>query len=190
MEVTYRVNRGDLWRAALQANTRHPQLLTYLTFPILVFFADVTLPLTHGDFAGAARTGLRLGVIMLLTALLITAYGVYKKMPSEKTERFCTERISPQGFECLVPEGHRYAAWQDILKITQTNQDLFVFAKKGKSYIVPKHAFSDLEQASLFCQTAQLYWATAKSGLPMPVQEGVWPPPPNPGASANPGERT
>ena len=70
----------------------------------------MTPPLMHGDLLGALRFPLRFLVLMFLTALVVIAFTTYTRMPSRNTERFCTERIGPYGFECFVPEGHRYAA--------------------------------------------------------------------------------
>ncbi len=188
MELTYRVQRADLWRGAVYSNTHHPQLLVYLLYPLFLILLNVTLPLMRGDFTGALWVLLRFLVLMFLTAFVVIAFTTYKRMPSENTERFCTERIGPYGFECLVPEGHRYAAWQDVLKITETPQDFFLFAKKGKSYIIPKRAFGTPEQAQAFLQAAETYRSDAKSGLPPPTQEGIWPPAPRATDSQEPGE--
>lgn len=188
MELTYRVQRADLWRGAVYSNTHHPQLLVYLLYPLFLILLNVTLPLMRGDFTGAFWVLLRFLVLMFLTAFVVIGFTTYKRMPSENTERFCTERIGPYGFECFVPEGHRYAAWQDVLKITETPQDFFLFAKKGKSYIIPKRAFGSSEQAQAFLQAAETYWNSAKMGLPAPMQEGVWPPAPRTGDSQESGE--
>lgn len=61
---------------------------------------------------------------------------------------------------------------------TETSQDSFVFAKKGKSYIVPKRASAAPEQAQMFLRAAETYRGDAKRGLPVLPPEGVRPPAP------------
>lgn len=190
MEVTYRVTRGDAWRETIHIYTHHPQLYKSLLWPLLLCVAVAVPDLLIHAFLSALRTSLGFMVLMLLSTFASAAYAVHKKLPSENTERVRTDKAGPQGFECLVPESHYCAAWQDVLGIEETAQDLFVFAKKGPSYAIPKRVFGSPEQMQEFLQSARLYWHSAKTGLslPTPDDETVWPPAPRVANSAEPGD--
>ncbi|MGI4792189.1 MAG: YcxB family protein [Janthinobacterium lividum] len=180
MEVTYRVMRGDAWRETTHIYTHHPQLYKSLLWPLLLCIA-VAVPdlLTHA-FLSAFKISLGFMALTLLTTLASAAHSVYKKFPAKNTERIRTDKTGPQGFECLVPEFHHCVAWKNILKIEETAQDFFVFAK-GMGYGIPKRAFNNSEQAQQFLQAATTYWKNAKMGLPLSDQQGVWPPAPSVG---------
>ncbi len=187
MEVTYRVTRGDAWREITYIYTHHPQLYKSVLWPLLLCAAVAVPDLLVHAFLSAFRTSVGFMVLMLLTTLASAAHSVYKKFPAKNTERIRTDKVGPQGFECLVPELHHCAAWQNVLKIEETSQDFFVFAK-GMGYAIPKRVFHNLEQAQQFLQTAMTYRNNAKMGFSLSDQEGVWPPAPRVGNSAEPGD--
>lgn len=199
MEVTYRVERKDLWYGAWYTNFHHPQArLIWLVS--LVWVALIAGPGISEHHYLAAGIGLAVYLVVFPIAFFITiAIQVFQRMPSANTVRWCTEVIDPWGFRCFVPEGERRATWQQVRRIAETPGYFFVFATGGKGYLIPKRAFASPAHADAYRQQAFAYWNAAKSGTPLaptPIQSmgvpqvgysagdpapGVWPPAPRVG---------
>jgi len=201
MEVTYRVERKDLWYGAWYTNFAHPQARF-----VWVFSVFCMLVMLSPQFATHRPTAM-IGFVAYVATFAITIVGligfnVLKRMPSAGTVRWCTEVIDPWGFRCYVPEGERRATWLQVKRIKETSAYFFVFTTNGKSYFIPKRAFASPEHARAYLAQANAYWDAARRGMPLPPMpirsmgsvpapwqqpqtqsqpagvEGVWPPPP------------
>ncbi|MBS2006592.1 MAG: YcxB family protein [Cyanobacteria bacterium SZAS TMP-1] len=81
-----------------------------------------------------------------------------------RSQRLCTSTINENGVHDLTPDGGITYAWREIVKIEETEGDIYFFTRIGGMF-VPRSAFADLNQAQEFYRTAVNFWQSGRSPL-------------------------
>jgi len=109
-------------------------------------------------------------------SLYLTSQGLY-----ETDYQALHDLSNVADFEAHVREHiFHFIEWKSLLRVQETPQYIMLFAKSWQAIIVPI-AGEPPGEVQAFREEISANWNSAKTGLPLPSKEGVWPPPPRTG---------
>lgn len=183
MEITYTLEQDDYARFSQFLIRRTPalkrqMLLRYLVLPVIIAFE---------------LTFLHLGAVPYM-ALLLLATGLWalylRWMQKRAIGRVAalrpgavglhTMRLDAAGLRNQDPYMTVSVEWGRVIEVLQNAELVFLLLSANYGFMVPLRAFSSLEQAQAFVETARAYRKAARDGTApvLPQASNNWPPAP------------
>ncbi len=166
MELTINLTREDIWQFHKYLNFRSRYrkinvVLSILIYPLLYFGLrwGITQSLGESTFH-----------LLLTLAIWIPLYFWFwkrdvKNAPWKNSSQLgsqivgiAPDRIYSKG---VLFEGS--TLWQGVLEITQNLDYIFIFTERYRAYLIPKRAFSNISEATVFHDTAVTFWKTIQT---------------------------
>ncbi len=183
MSVTYAAGWLTLWRGLFYMTFCHPHRLWLIPFLLLPFPFLVWLGSDFLTAAGIVEAWAGFWIGFLLFAIAGSAI-----MQAGKP---CTTTIAESGLRDESWPRQTIIKWSAVVDIICTQDSIFLF-RKGvfAATFLPISAFADPREVQQFYEQAIYCWHKAGRTPPpsAPDSSGVWPPPPRPGNSAEPGD--
>jgi hypothetical protein len=161
LKILYDFNKDDIWNYAKHIILGIPKFrqrlfLNVSLVPILIGAVGYLKGFTMKSYL---IYGVGLAVIYLSTLYTIFKIKVIESN-SVKGGLLGTHslEITINGIMEALPVRELYHSWSDIVKIIQDKKNIYIHWSLSEAHVVPKRAFSNIEDAMLFYQTTQKFW--------------------------------
>lgn len=185
LQITYKVDALDHFRCGIKEFKYRPGLtLIIFLLPIILVFLQ-SGPRTQSLFPFILAIG-GSAFIWILIAGLCFIVGL------QRSQRYCTTRITYDGIYDIAPEMTGFISWAELRAVVNDKGDVFILSSTpGKGVYIAKSGFTNEITPEYFCEAIErtrkgdysmLTMGTAPLSYTSPApppQPATWPPPPN-----------
>lgn len=161
MEVRFKTDKKDLWNFNIYLTKTIPALRRNITvntlfIPVSIIVVGLIIKLKWSVIIPAAVvfTAIYMLVIMSTLKKQLAAFYVAKKdILGERAIE-----INEQEVKEVTEEGVSQKLWEQISDVKTDKNYIYIFTSPHFAHIIPKAAFSSVDEANKFYETAKVYF--------------------------------